>query len=79
MPLAEYGEQFEGVSQMPVAMRSNVSGRITGRSRPGLRSIFPTYAVAVGANVVPVDLNIRTHHEIWLVYHPDANAFACAK
>jgi len=33
---------------------------------------LPTFAVALGAPVVPVDIGHRYHLDIWLTYHPDA-------
>ena len=33
----------------------------------------PTYAQAIGANLVPLDIGLdRENQDIWLVYHPDA-------
>ena len=35
--------------------------------------MLPTYVQVVGsAALVPLDFNYRSHHDIWLVYHPDA-------
>jgi DNA-binding transcriptional LysR family regulator len=34
--------------------------------------VLPTFAVALGAPVVPVDIGPRYHLDIWLTYHPDA-------
>ena len=31
---------------------------------------LPTYASALGANVIPVDVGIRNSFDIWLTYHP---------
>jgi len=31
-----------------------------------------TYCKVVGEVLVPIDINYRTHHDIWLVYHRDA-------
>jgi len=33
--------------------------------------VLPTYIMALGANLVPIDLGLRYHVEIYLVYHPD--------
>ncbi len=33
--------------------------------------MLPTYVVALGANVVPIDLEFRLFHDIWVSYHPD--------
>jgi DNA-binding transcriptional LysR family regulator len=32
---------------------------------------LPTYAVPLGANVVPLDIGRRSEMDIWLAYHPD--------
>jgi DNA-binding transcriptional LysR family regulator len=37
---------------------------------------LPTYAQAIGANLVPLDFPVVEKHEIWLVYHPDAKRIA---
>jgi DNA-binding transcriptional LysR family regulator len=34
--------------------------------------VLPTFAVALGAPVVPVDIGHRYHRDVWLTYHPDA-------
>lgn len=34
--------------------------------------MLPTYVRCMGTSLVPVDLNYRAHHDLWLVYHPDA-------
>jgi DNA-binding transcriptional LysR family regulator len=31
---------------------------------------LPTYSLALGANVVPVDVKLNHHLDIWLTYHP---------
>ena len=33
---------------------------------------LPTYATAIGADVVPVDIGIHHKVDIWMTYHPDA-------
>jgi DNA-binding transcriptional LysR family regulator len=33
---------------------------------------LPTYALGLGAEVIPVDIGIKHHVDIWLTYHPDA-------
>lgn len=33
---------------------------------------LPTYASAVGADVVPVDIGVQHRIDIWMTYHPDA-------
>lgn len=31
---------------------------------------LPTYAVALGADIVPIDVGLKHHFDIWLTYHP---------
>lgn len=33
---------------------------------------LPTYAMAIGARVIPVNVNITFPYDIWLAYHPEA-------
>lgn len=35
---------------------------------------LPTYALALGADVIPVDIGLRHELDIWLTYHPDAKS-----
>jgi DNA-binding transcriptional LysR family regulator len=35
--------------------------------------MLPTYAAALGATAIPLDLSIHAYHDIWLVYHPDVS------
>jgi DNA-binding transcriptional LysR family regulator len=35
---------------------------------------LPTYALALGADVMPVDIGLKYHTDIWLTYHPDARS-----
>jgi DNA-binding transcriptional LysR family regulator len=37
---------------------------------------LPTYAQAVGANLVPLNFDVVEKHDIWLAYHPDAKRIA---
>jgi len=37
---------------------------------------LPTYAQALGANLVPLDFGVVEKHDIWLAYHPDAKRSA---
>jgi DNA-binding transcriptional LysR family regulator len=34
--------------------------------------MLPTYVHWLGANVVPVDVDLRLNHAIWMTYHPNA-------
>lgn len=33
---------------------------------------LPTFAAAIGADVVPIDIDIRHKVDVWMTYHPDA-------
>jgi DNA-binding transcriptional LysR family regulator len=33
--------------------------------------LLPSYAMAIGADVVPVDVGLQDRHDIWMTYHPD--------
>ncbi|HEY1710277.1 MAG TPA: LysR family transcriptional regulator [Rhizomicrobium sp.] len=74
-PVEEYLRQLGSVSASDqISIRSNVSSAHYWAIATGIGiGLLPTYAVALGANLVPIDLNLRFHHDIWLVYHPDAS------
>jgi len=38
--------------------------------------VLPTYAQAIGAQLVPLDLGVHETVDIWLTYHPDARRIA---
>ena len=65
---------YPGVSQEGlVALRTNVSSAHYWSIAKGAGiGILPTYAGAVGARVVPIDIGLRFQFDIWLTYHPDA-------
>lgn len=56
-----------------VALRTNVSSAYYWMlAKGGGIGVLPTYAQAIGADVVPVDdLGIYSSVDIWLSYHPD--------
>lgn len=69
-----YESWFPGVPQQNFLMiRNNVSSAnlwmITKGAGIGL---LPTYATAIGARVVPLDIDLRRSFDIWLTYHPDS-------
>ncbi|ALK09659.1 LysR family transcriptional regulator [Blastochloris viridis] len=72
---ADYNEIFAGVPQPGfVAIRSNVSSTHYWAIAKGAGlGLLPTYAQAISARVVPVDLPLRMQCDIWLTYHSDAN------
>jgi DNA-binding transcriptional LysR family regulator len=76
IPAEEYRKQFSsnGVDIGRVAARCNLSGAHYWAVATGVGlGLMPTYASALSNAVIPVDLHdFRTHHDIWLAYHPDA-------
>jgi len=69
-----YDRLFPGVPPAGfVSMRSNVSSaHYWSIAKGGGIGILPTYAQAIGAQLVPLDLGVRETVDIWLTYHPDA-------
>jgi DNA-binding transcriptional LysR family regulator len=65
---------YPGVSQQGlVALRTNVSSAHYWSVAKGAGiGILPTYAGAVGARVIPIDVGLKFQFDIWLTYHPDA-------
>jgi DNA-binding transcriptional LysR family regulator len=62
-------DSVEGI----VAVRTNSSSAHFYAIELGVGAGFlPTYAVPLGADVVPLDLGLRHEVDIWLTYHPDA-------
>lgn len=56
-----------------VAVRTNVSSAHYWAIAKGAGiGWLPTYASAIGARVVPLDLDLRFSFDIWLTYHPEA-------
>jgi hypothetical protein len=33
-----------------------------------------TYILAIGTDLIPVDIGVRHHVDIWMTYHPDARS-----
>jgi len=55
-----------------VGVRTNSSSALLyAIERGGGIGALPTYAVALGAPVIPVDIGIKHSLEIWITYHPD--------
>ena len=73
---AEYDHLFPDVPQPGfVAVRTNVSSAHYWSIAKGAGiGMLPTYARAIGARVVPVDIGLHAPYDIWLTYHPDANS-----
>ena len=60
-----------------VALRTNTStahGRAIelGMGIGGL----PTYIMALGSDLIPIDIGVRHQVDIWMTYHPDARGVA---
>jgi DNA-binding transcriptional LysR family regulator len=72
---SDYNEIFAGIPQPGfVAIRTNVSSTHYWAIAKGAGlGLLPTYAQAISARVIPVDLPLSTHCDIWLTYHSDAN------
>jgi DNA-binding transcriptional LysR family regulator len=64
-------ENVEGI----VSLRANTSTAHFYAVEQGIGiGGLPTYALALGAEVIPVDIGIKHHLDIWLTYHPDARS-----
>jgi DNA-binding transcriptional LysR family regulator len=72
-----YDQLFPGVPQSGfVALRTNVSSAHYWALAKGAGiGWLPTYAGAIGARVVPLDIDpeLRFSFDIWLTYHPDVS------
>lgn len=68
-----YDRFFAGIPQPGfVAIRSNVSSAHYWAIAKGAGVGFlPTYASAIGARVIPLDIEMRFALDIWLTYHAD--------
>jgi DNA-binding transcriptional LysR family regulator len=54
-----------------VVMKTNVSSANYWAVANGAGiGVFPTYACALGGKIVPLDIELRKHLDIWLSYHP---------
>jgi DNA-binding transcriptional LysR family regulator len=73
-----YDKLFPGVSpEGLVSIRSNVSSaHYWSISKGAGIGAVPTYAYALGGDIVPVDVGEVMALDIWLTYHPDAKRIA---
>jgi DNA-binding transcriptional LysR family regulator len=71
---AEYDALFPGVPQPGfVAVRTNAGSAHYWTIAKGAGiGMLPSYAYAIGAQVVPLDIGLYRPVDIWLAYHPDA-------
>ena len=69
-----YDRNFPGIPGPGfIALRTNVSSATYWAiAKGGGIGLLPTYAQAIGAKLVPLNLPIRESLDIWLTYHPDA-------
>jgi DNA-binding transcriptional LysR family regulator len=69
-----YDRLFPGLPTVGlVALRTNVSSaHYWSIAKGGGIGVLPTYAQAIGAQLVPLDLGVHETVDIWLTYHPDA-------
>jgi DNA-binding transcriptional LysR family regulator len=55
-----------------IAFRTNVGGILYGAILKGAGiGLLPTYAYAIGADIVPLDLPVHLEVDIWLSYHAE--------
>jgi DNA-binding transcriptional LysR family regulator len=68
-----YDRLFPGIPQAGfVAMRTNVSSaHVWAVARGAGIGMLPTYVHAIAGHIVPIDLGLNFHFDIWLTYHPD--------
>jgi DNA-binding transcriptional LysR family regulator len=69
-----FEQTFPGASHAGfIAMRTNVStAHVWAVAKGAGIGWVPTYVHAIGGLMVPIDVDIRFHFDIWLTYHPDA-------
>lgn len=70
-----YDRVAPGVPQVGfVSLRTNVSSAHYWAIAKGAGiGWLPTYACAIGARVIPINLDLRFSFDVWLTYHQDAN------
>jgi DNA-binding transcriptional LysR family regulator len=63
---------FPGYSQRDLlVMKTNVSSAHYWAVANGAGiGAFPTYACALGGRMIPLEIELRKHYDIWLSYHP---------
>ena len=75
---AGYRRFFGELSPQGVVMLRNTSsaGHFWSVVKGAGIGALPTYAQAIGANLVPLDFGTMEKHEIWLAHHPDSKRIA---
>lgn len=76
-----YDRLFPGVSPIGfVSLRSNAaSAHYWSIAKGAGIGMLPTYAQAIGAQLIPLDIGINESIEIWMTYHPDVKRIARVK
>lgn len=71
-----YNQVFPGIPpEKIIAQRSNVSSvHYWAITRGAGIGMLPTYVYAVGAPIIPLDLPLHHHIDIWLTYHESASS-----
>jgi DNA-binding transcriptional LysR family regulator len=69
-----FDQTFPGVPQVGfVAMKNNVStAHVWAVAKGAGIGWVPTYVHAIGGPMVPIEVDIRFHFDVWLTYHPGA-------
>ena len=58
--------------QGAIGIRTNASSALLYAVERGAGvGLLPTYALALGARLVPVEIGIHHFYDIWVTYHPD--------
>jgi DNA-binding transcriptional LysR family regulator len=67
-----FEQTFPGVQQVGfVAMKNNVStAHVWAVAKGAGIGWVPTYVHAIGGPMVPIEVDIRFHFDVWLTYHP---------
>ena len=76
-----YDKLFPGVSPIGfVSLRSNVaSAHYWSIAKGAGVGMLPTYAQAIGAQLIPLDIGVVQPLDIWMAYHPDVKRIARVK
>lgn len=76
-----YNRLFPGIAPVGfVSLRSNASSAHYWSIAKGAGiGMLPTYAQAIGAQLIPLDIGIVESAEIWMTYHPDVKRIARVK
>lgn len=60
-----------------VALRTNTSTALASAIEFGIGiGPLPTYIVAIGTDLIPIDIDFRYQVDIWMTYHPDARSIS---